>query len=184
MKLIIFYLSSMFIFSSVCFAADGSTESQVVRNMEIYVKSPTKENANKAIDSIPELFSDPMGPIYSDELMSILEEKIKNKDPIALRLAMRLVNIADGAFAEDLYIMLVDVISREPELFLSELNKVKEPRIVDGLVLNLGEMDYSNQCLMYSKRINTFQQVQNASLNRIKNTAISILNTELHKCTQ
>lgn len=152
--------------SGSCIAEEISNEQNIIKYVNAYAKNPTKNNAYKALSVVPEVQSDPVGMIYSDQLIDNLKNRIQKQDPSALKLAIRLINIADGAFALDLYVTIVEIITKNPLFFLEELKNVKGQQLIEGLLLNMGEpyMDDKNQCGILVNRKQSLQLVKKSSL--------------------
>ena len=159
MKLYITYLLILITISSSCIGKNKTNEIEIAKRVDVYAKNPTKNNGIKVLEIVPEVQSDSIGMIYTDELMNTLETQIQNQNPLALQLAIRLINIADGAFALDLYVIIVNTITHHPVFFLEEIKKVKEPSLVKSVVLNMGEsyLEGKNECevLLDRKRVLT-----------------------------
>ena len=183
MKFYITYILILLFISGTCVAQEKTHEQSIIKYVNAYAENPSKTNAEKALKVIPVVQSDSVGRIYSDRLTDNLEKQILNNDPSALKLAIRLINIADGAFALDLYVIIVDITTQNPALLLNVLKNESEQHSIEGVLLNMSEPGL-NQCNVWLQRKQSLQTVQDSDLRKIKEKAISVLNTEIKKCTQ
>jgi len=175
-----------FVSSTTSLAEYGRNITEIVNRINIYSDNPTKENAIKALEILPNTTSESIGRLYSDNLINNLESKINNDDATAIELAIRLLNVADGAFAFDLYAILVDIIVRKPVLFLEQINKVKDDLLVKSLVLNMAELDVEgkSKCSVLLARKKAFESVTDEKLEQIREKSTAILDAEYKICTQ
>ena len=116
----------------------------------------------------------------------MLGRQVEARDPEAVRLAIDLYVVTDGATEEQLDIMLGKLIRIDPTLFLSEL-KQKEQRIgaLGGLPTgNLGE-EYVDrmraQCLEMRLRVTSLERVHEPALRTVKTRCIEALNYDIRK---
>ena len=73
--------------------------------------------------------------------LDMLERQVISRDPHAIKLAFRLMTIADGAFAEGLEIVLGQLIRIDPALFLRQLKEAEDQIIgLGGLIGNYGDI--------------------------------------------
>ena len=155
---------------------------------EAYVQYPNKTNAQKLIQILPEKHvsytnnseeQKALSFINDREQLGMLERQVISKDPPAVRLAFRLRSIADGGFAEDLDIMLGQLIRIDPVLFLTELENASPPVTrLDGLLLNFGAVYVDREeadCLEIDRRITTLKSVDQPQLLIIRNEAVKVL---------
>lgn len=80
----------------------------------------------------------------SDRNMSELKEKLEAGEPAAVNVGFRLIYISDGAFAEELFHVLGEILPKHPRLFLEKAaahlgrkNREDSDWILDHLVLDL-----------------------------------------------
>jgi hypothetical protein len=164
-------------------SADGQWK-RISDAIDAYAKSPSNETAQVAIDIIPgqpvAFTNSPEETrandiIYSERVMTVLKARIRIKDQESVRLAFKLMNIADGAFAEDLETYLGQLIPIDPSLFLSEL-KHSNRTDIDGLVGNLGDSfsdHFREQCSELNRRRRALRAVSDLDLQSAKDRADS-----------
>lgn len=118
--------------------------------------------------------------------MQVLEQRVLMKERESVELAFRMRHIADGAFLEDLDIILGKLIRVDPELFLSELQRARvPPRAMDGLVGNLGDAyvdQMERQCKEMRLRRQALNSVLRRSLIQTKGQAITALAADSSFC--
>jgi hypothetical protein len=106
----------------------------------------------------------------------MLERQAISRDPYAVKLAFSLKTIADGAFVEDLDVMLGQLIRIDPSLFLRQLSQSQTANTrLNGVVGKLGEIYVDNskaQLLDISKRIEALQQVSDPQLVTIRDNCV------------
>lgn len=124
--------------------------------------------------------------IYTNETMLVLEQRVLMKERESVELAFRIKNIADGAFSEDIDVLLGQLIRIDPRLFLSELQRANVPlEGISGLVGNLGE-DYvdepEKQCAEIDLRKKALSSVVQMPLQNTKEQAIKALNERSSFC--
>jgi len=96
-----------------------------------YFSKPSPDNAEKFYKALPDKrlpSLDFKGLVRLGDLIygsydnfSILEKNMEEGEPSAVDVGFRLINIADGAFAEDLTDALGKILPRHPRLFLQKL---------------------------------------------------------------
>ncbi len=151
-----------------------------------YADDPSPKNAQRVIDLIPEKHvpyensdskSKALGVIYAAVPMSALRSQVSAAEQTSVRLGFRMRNISDGAFTEDLNIILGRLIHIDPELFLFELDAV-DPVYVSGLVGNFGE-DFVDQleesCEEKDRRVESLKHINVASLEKIRGRVVKAL---------
>ena len=99
--------------------------------LESYVKNPSSSNATIAANLLPSehapwgQYSPSSGAskiIYGNvSRFEVLERQVNVGHPESVRLAFKLFSISDGAFTEDLIILLGHLIRKNTSLFLEEL---------------------------------------------------------------
>lgn len=150
-----------------------------------YCDYPSDKNAVKVIGLLPDSgiqYSgakqehDTIDFVYSNLVM--VERQVLSRDPNAVRLAFRLKTIADGAFAEDLDVLLGRLIRIDPTLFLQQLKEHGRVNRLDGLVGNLGDpyVDrFDAQRLEIQKRIGALKSVSDPALKELADRCIQEL---------
>jgi hypothetical protein len=129
---------------------------------------------------------DALNFIYNEQDMSLLERQIISSDRAAVELAFALYSISDGAFGEELDIMLGELIRINPKLFLEELYKHRDlVCCLDGLVANLGGsyVDRSESSGSYElhKRLDALKSVKGARFLKTRDECINELMKILSK---
>lgn len=184
-----FYLLTLMLLPlSVLAQASGSapiSDSQwkrISEYVDAYARNPSRKNTQLAIDSLPEqqtVFSDSAEEtrandiVYSERVMTTLELQVRKKDPESVRLAFKMMNIADGAFAEDLDTLVGKLIRIDPILFLSELKFSGRVDLV-GLVGNLGDSfsdKFPQQCSELNQRRRALKKIRTPELQSVKQRA-------------
>jgi hypothetical protein len=110
--------------------------------------------------------------------LGMLKRQVLSRDPNAVRLAFRLKTIADGAFAEDLDILLGRLIRIDPTLFVRQLKEYGKVNRLDGLVGNLGDAyvdRFDAQRLEIKKRIRALESVSDPALKELADQCIKEL---------
>lgn len=166
---------------------------EIARRFDTYAKHPSDENARITIAVLPDAQVSFSGSaeesqanriIYAEQPMATLERQVLMRNQASVELAFRLMHIADGAFAEDLDIILGKLIRIDPVLFLTELQKAKGAESV-GLVLNLGESyvdEMKRTCTEWRLRRQSLQTVHAPNLDAIKKRAIAAIDKEVKNC--
>jgi hypothetical protein len=161
----------------------------VHRSFEAFSQYPSTENAIKVISLLPERDhvtytgekNENEATQFVYQNLGMLERQVISRDPNAIKLAFRLKAIADGAFAEDLDVLLGQLIRIDPALFLRQLKnaKVQNGR-VDALVGNYGDI-YADkveaQRLETKERIRALETVSDSALKEIQNKCLVELKT-------
>jgi hypothetical protein len=153
---------------------------------ENYVEYPSSENALRVSALLPENHVKLMDDKDAKEAreyiwsqLNMLERQVISKDRAAVRLAFRLFCISDGAFTEELDMMLGSLIRIDPVLFLEELKRSKHPVLSNGgLVANLGVMyvdRYKARCYGIQQRIKSLEAVNVPLLRAERDKCINIL---------
>jgi len=161
----------------------------VHKSFEAYTQYPSTKNAIKVISLLPERDhvtytgekneSEATQFVYQN--LGMLERQVISRDPNAIKLAFRLKAIADGAFAEDLDVLLGQLIRIDPALFLRQLKnaKVQNGRL-DALVGNYGDI-YADkveaQRLETKERIRALETVSDSALKEIQDKCLVELKT-------
>jgi len=163
-------------------------------SLRAYFEYPTPENAKATYKYLPvagrvrgtgrEIETKTIALWHSN--IRILERQVISGDAEAVRLAFRLFSIADGAYSEDLDILLGKLIRINPRLFLKELlgNKERAGRFsLDGLLGNEGE-EYVDlimaQCLENRLRRAALQSVSDYPLRQIRDECTRELDRQWH----
>ena len=177
-------------FVAVCCACNAASEprwAHIARRVEAYAAHPSTENARSALSVIPvkqvsfsgySAETEANQSIYAEKPMSVLEKQVQKRHQASVALAFRMMNIADGAFAEDLDIIVGKLITIDPALFLEELQNANKSDL-DGLVLNLDDTyvdEMKKTCAEWLLRKKALQGVEVPGLQKIKKRAIATLN--------
>jgi hypothetical protein len=156
---------------------------------ESYVNYPTSVNAATVIVLLPKNAhvkftnqaqeQDTLNFISSADQIRMLERQVISGDREAIRLAFNLFAVADGAFAEDLCIMLGSLIRINPKLFLEELNEFQGLTLpIHALVGNVGYMYIDRmkaRCYEEQLRIDSLSKVKEPKLNSLRDRCIESL---------
>ena len=155
-----------------------------------YVNEPNDISANKAIKSLPEVYTQLKSKeslsaseyIYNYNQFGMLERQVISSHQPSVRLAFRLRSFADGGFSEDISILLGQLIRINPTLFLSEL-VIAKPKVKSyGNFLNEGEIfvdRFTAQCHELALRREALKTVTNPNLQEAKNEFILIVTEAL-----
>jgi hypothetical protein len=162
-----------------------------------FVEYPSSENASHVILLLPEKHIEYRNSpeeektilyIFDAENFGMLDRQVISRNREAVRLAFRLHSIADGAFTEELNIMLGTLIRIDPKLFLEELNLANPvDNLWNDLLGNFGPefVDrFKAQSLEIKLRIHSLKSVTEPSLIKIRDKCIntySYLLTEVNK---
>lgn len=155
-----------------------------------YLINPTHDNSVKAYNLLPDKV---MGGDYPDgsqtrrifSKIDQLDKLVQQGNRDALRLAFRLLTIADGEYAEGLQIEIGKLIYSNPRLFLQELKNYRRLIVsIDGLVGNLGP-DYVEELELNKKetekRIKSLKQVVDKDLIETRDECLTELDRQLKK---
>jgi hypothetical protein len=159
---------------------------------ETYINYPSSETADSLIALLPETWH-PMLP--SDELktstvlamedIGMLERQVYARDRSAVRLAFRMLTIADGVLAEELCIILGSLIRIDPELFLEELNTNRSTVFELGPLVNNFGHDYVDrfraQELECKLRIQSLKKIDNPVTAPVRDTCILHLEENIRR---
>lgn len=161
---------------------------EIEHRISEYVAHPSPITAKAALDVMPKAsvsFSNSAEErkaneaIYAPKPMHVLEQRVLMKEQKSVELAFRMRHIADGAFLEDLEIILGKLIRVDPELFLDELQRAGVPfRAMDGLVGNLGDGyvdEMEKQCKEMQLRKQALNRVKKHTLMQARDLAIKAL---------
>jgi hypothetical protein len=155
-----------------------------------YVNDPSEGNALKVYNLLPEKGHvrkedsdlDLEKKIYKN--LTIIENRINQKKGNSVKLAFRLFTISDGAFTEELCIMLGHLIRLDPSLFLTELKEHYHLVHLPVLLCNYGPDYWDSQDkvkIETQERIKFLEMVQNKGLNDLREECIGILSQYLEK---
>ncbi len=190
---------SIFLFSSISNATSNDTTPSVnwaalKSAFEEYANYPTGDNAKKATALLPSEHISYTGEededetikfIYERYQLGMLERQVISGERQAVRLAYNLISIADGAFAEDLDIMLGQLIRINPTLFLEGLNEYQGlVERFDALAGNKGDVYVDRlkaQCYEMKLRIDSLSKVKEPHLKYVKNKCIEALRDSLNR---
>ena len=177
----------LFLFSSTAIGSDTDWN-EVEKALNDYISYPSSENALIAAKSLPQEHapwgeSSPSAPaakfIYDGRQFSLLEHQVGAGHVESIQLAFKLFSISDGAFTEDLQIMLGKLIRPNPQLFLEELARSGLPNTYyDGLLGNNGYALVDRldaQCLEWNYRIEALRTVASSELEKIKQSTLAKL---------
>lgn len=184
-------------FVAACCACNAASEpswTEITRRVKAYAAHPSTENARSAISAIPDKQISFSGvsaeteanqSIYAEKPMFVLEKQVQKRHQASVELAFRMMNIADGAFAEDLDVIVGKLITIDPALFLEELQKVNKSDL-GGLVLNLDDTyvdEMKRTCAEWFLRKKALQGVEVPGLQNIKKRAIATINEGSSICS-
>ena len=156
----------------------------VHKSFEAYTQYPSTKNAIKVISLLPERDhvtytgekneNDAIQFVYQN--LGMLERQVISRDPNSIKLAFRLKGIADGAFAEDLDVLLGQLIRIDPTLFLRQLKNanIQNGRL-DALVGNYGDIYVDKveaQRLETKERIRALETVSDSALKEIQDKCL------------
>ncbi len=159
--------------------------------MEAYANDPSPGNTKRAIAVLPKEQvsfsgsreeSEANKKIYADKPMAVLEQQVLKRDQMSVEMVFLLLNIADGAFAEDLDIILGKLVRIAPELFLSEMKSANAPGIEQVVLEVSGTDEMEGICEEWRLRKEALQTVQMTGLEAIKQRAIGVIEEELSSC--
>ncbi len=105
-------------------------------------------------------------------------KRILAGDKTAIQLSFRMLNVADGAFAERIDIDLGKIIVKHPDLFLLGLkSEYGDEFCSDGLLANLGEYDLSEKAkkAKLTERETALLSVKEGSLKKLRDLCVSRL---------
>jgi hypothetical protein len=178
---------------------EGINWDKIMNAAQTYFASPTSENALKFFASLPntavlgearetEEFHKVFYYIYNK--LDILERLVLKADGNAVKVAVRLGGIGDGAFSEWLDEMLGDLIRVDPKMFLEEIRKYPWPDgygdfkdwlaqcnvLCNGRVLS-GDSEASDEDRReeLELRIKALETVKDANLMGFRDECIAIL---------
>lgn len=189
------FFATLLIASSPTTASSQVEWGKIADRFSEYSVLPTPENADRLLAVLPttDVASWPsdgtMDRIYTGENLGMLERQVISRDPIAVRLALRLRNISDGGFAEDLGVILGMLIRIDPELFLTELRNAKPPvKYVEPLVANEGELFVDKQeaqCHENRLRRRAVHSVKSKNLAAMRSKVVAALDDSFTRyCTE
>lgn len=169
--------------------------SEIARRVTEYTAKPSPATAKGVLNIIPKASvsftgspeeQDANEAIYAPGPIRVLEQRVLMKERESVELAFRMRHIADGAFLEDLNVILGALIRVDPELFLTELQRAKIPRRdMGGLVRNLGDTfvdQMEKQCEELHLRRQALATVTRSSLKQTKDQSLSALEEGLASC--
>ena len=123
--------------------------------------------------------------LYSFYQIGMLDRQVISRDRSAVRLAFQLKAIADGAFAEELDIILGKLIRIDPLLFLEELNNTRvTPISFSHLVGNAGPIFVDRQearCFENRLRIEALETVNKKQLSGLRDKCIMFLKEQYNQ---
>jgi len=175
----------------------------IKRSAEKYNSSPSPENAAKLAFILPKkrvpayavyAFNKLLDYLYDQsDFLSTLEKYILEAEPTAVDVGFLLINLSDGAFAEDLVYIIGRLIEKDPRLFLQKLQEyhgLTEPDVFEilGSILNpVGwwespdDPDELKNLLntRINLRIKLLQGVEDENLRGVRDTCIRILKSQL-----
>lgn len=169
-----------------------------LQGWEEYLDYPSSENADKVSQLLPdsghvEYTGDEEEEKTLDtiwETLSMLERQVYSGDRSAVNLAFHLYSIADGAFAEELDIILGALIRINAQLFLEGLSNQRAflKGIESGLPVGNFGVEYVDrfeaQRLEATLRIKALQKIRDPSLVNIRGECIRALKGRLERLEQ
>jgi hypothetical protein len=154
-----------------------------------YVSNPSGVNADTLYFYLPtnhwfqqdSAYAKTFDIIYDS--LFIVEKLMQKQNRIAVKIAFRLLNISDGAFAEDLCSSLGSFIKINPQMFLEELELQWQPNTgLEQLGNNLGEEFLSNEDSSraeYKRRIDALNSVTIPELKKYRDRCVFELELKL-----
>ncbi len=168
---------------------------EIARRVTEYAAKPSPATAKAALNVIPAVSvsftgsqeeRDALEAIYATGPIQTMEQRVLMKERESVELVFRMRHIADGAFLEDLDIILGGLIRVDAELFLTELQRAKPPlRDIGGLVRNLGDTfvdQMERKCEELRLRSQALGKVSRPSLKQAKDQALSALAADVSSC--
>lgn len=157
---------------------------------ENFMSSPNEENAMIVSSCLPK-----NGHVKKENMNLELQETIYQNLPIleneiikgrqnSMTLGFRLLTISDGAFSEEIYIMLGNSINTHPKLLLSTLQQNSDLVSLRHLLCNYGADYWDNKSKTLTEtenRIEMLKKVEQENLINIRNQCISELNIFLNE---
>lgn len=147
-------------FAEPSVASDASTAREIREQnwaalreaWEKYAQAPTDQNGRAVLGNLPNFDTPPSPLSIEDEVrekiygdVHVLDDQVKKSKKIAVQITFRLLNMADGDFAESLEIILGKLIRANARLFLQELgNFGSKDFCPKGIIGNLGD-DFVDQ---------------------------------------
>jgi hypothetical protein len=192
----------------ICLAGQESTVNwdTVMKAAKTYFSSPSSENAFRLYSVLPKTqvsgeekdLSEGSLYVKADHYifdnLSVLEKQVKKPDRNAVKVAVRLWTIADGAFAECLCDMLYGVVRADPQMFLEEFSyfpgTYQEMVDVLGSVLHGGVRLYGGKPFQaeavleeLETRVKALEKVQSDDLliNKLRREAISLIKSDMQR---
>ena len=159
------------------FLSDGAVFAET--HWETYLAKPTRQNAAR-VDSMS--YSIPGLRDRQENHLGTLEGQVYLGDSTAVDLAFRLNPTADGVIAEDLDMILGDVIRMNPALFLKVLKRYR-PLInrLDALVGNFGPEfvdDPAAQLKEADARIKSLKGVSDSDVKAVRDECVKELESQ------
>jgi hypothetical protein len=155
----------------------------VIKMGEAYFGSPTPENARKLYLALPD--SKITHAREDDAFYKATQyfyghlpdlKKHMSEDRYAVKIALRLLNISDGGFSEELYDVIGDLADTNPRLFLEEIrdSSIEIDVVCCGarLMQLYGEKTKREYNQELEKRIKTLESVNDGDLITIRDTCI------------
>jgi len=163
---------------------------EVKNTFKAYANSPSDKTALYALNALPNehvlvqskeaLETNEF--IYNYNQFGMLERQVISSHKLSVRLAFKLRSFADGAFSEDISILLGTLIRINPELFLLELEKA-QPKVINfGAFLNNGPIFVDRltaSCNETLLRKNALNDIKNIKLDTLKEKMIMLANKTL-----
>jgi hypothetical protein len=167
-------------------ATNGSVDWDGIRKaFAIYCDSPSAKHAVHVMRLLPRSRVEYTGRKKENDAIDFvydhlgtLRQRVLSRDLSASKLAFRLMTIADGAFAEDLDILLGQIIRIDPALFLQELKGYGRVGRLDALVGSLGDSYVDRidaQRLEIKKRIQALSSVKDPAVKELRDECIKEL---------
>ena len=152
---------------------------------EEYVNNPTEDNAFQMYRILPNdghVSKENKDKSIETSIirnLNIIQQQIRKESVNSTRLAFRLFTISDGYFSEELQVIIGELITINPELFLTELDQHLQLVMLPNLLCNIDYRKYDNvtsQKLEAVKRIESLKTIDDCNLAEIKWQCICELN--------
>jgi hypothetical protein len=170
---------------------------KILKAGHTYFDDPTSENALKLYRALPETqvrgvrdgqeFEEVF--YFFDAHLGVLERQVLLADRNAVKVAVRLWTISDGAFSEVLSDMLGDLIQVDPKMFIEEIREFPWPKdygdfdawLGEGNILCSGGMETSEEVWRkkLESRIAALETVEDSRLAKVRDRYISIIRRHL-----
>jgi hypothetical protein len=163
---------------------------KVKSTFQSYLRDPVPERVKAFLDTVPaektknQTGNKSAAVHYIDENYLTLEAGVLAGDRCLTEAAFRLLNFADGAFAQTLNEILGDLAIRNPRLFIKVLYKYRNSWFVKNAgppVFGTSHEDNAEDLLEWRKRIKALKTVKETKYRQIRDVCIRILEEAIEK---